>query len=34
MGDMSGATITFTGKEPAFDNELTGSLITALLSPA
>lgn len=34
MGDMSGSTITFTGKEPDFDNQLTGSLITALLSPA
>lgn len=34
MGDLSGATVTFTGKEVAFDNQLTGSLITALLSPA
>ena len=34
FGDLTGTTITFTGKEPDFDNQLTGSLITALLSPA
>jgi hypothetical protein len=34
FGDMSGATMTFTGKEPDFDNQVTSSLITALLSPA
>jgi hypothetical protein len=34
FGDMSGSTITFTGKEPDFDNQLTASLITSLLSPA
>lgn len=34
FGDMSGSTITFTGKEPDFDNQLTSNLITALLSPA
>jgi hypothetical protein len=33
-GDLSGATITFTGKEPDFDNQLTASLITALLTNA
>jgi len=32
FGDMSGSTITFTGKEPDFDNQLTASLITALTS--
>ena len=34
FGDLSGSTITFTGKEPDFDNQLTASLITALVSPA
>ena len=34
FGDMSGATLVFSGKEPAFDNELTAALITPLLSPA
>lgn len=34
FGDMSGVTMTFTGKEPDFDNQVTSSLITALLSPA
>lgn len=34
FGDMSGSTITFSGKEPDFDNQLTASLITALLTNA
>jgi len=34
MGDLNGATLTFTGKEPAFDNQVTSSLISALLTEA
>lgn len=34
FGDLNGATMTFAGKEPSFDNQVTASLITALLSPA
>ena len=34
MGDLSGSTVTVTGKEPDFDKQVTSSLITALLIPA